>query len=185
MPRTRSLLPLAVVLALGLSGCAAVSDDGRPRVLASIYPLQFLAQEIAGDRAVVGSVTPAGAEPHDLELGSDPCRVGRERLGSLRVDSRQGVRDGAGERREERGVEPEVGVAVVIVALVAVVVGLGSVAVGVFRRRGLDVPTQREHVGRVDHGGLARAQGEGIVDRGLEARHVHEHVRAPDRAHLH
>src|SRR5690606_28608117 len=75
MPRTRSLLPLAAVLALGLSGCAAVSDDGRPQVLASIYPLQFLAQEIAGDRAVVGSVTPAGAEPHDLELAPVQVRA--------------------------------------------------------------------------------------------------------------
>ncbi len=37
-------------------------------VLASFYPLQFLAEEIGGDLVTVDSLTPPGGEPHDLQL---------------------------------------------------------------------------------------------------------------------
>lgn len=37
------------------------------RVVASFYPLYFLASEIGADKAEVFNVTPAGAEPHDYE----------------------------------------------------------------------------------------------------------------------
>jgi zinc transport system substrate-binding protein len=36
--------------------------------VAAFYPLQFVAQRIAGDQATVTSLTQPGAEPHDLEL---------------------------------------------------------------------------------------------------------------------
>ncbi len=38
------------------------------KVVASFYPLYFLAQEIGGQWATVVNITPAGAEPHDYEL---------------------------------------------------------------------------------------------------------------------
>ncbi|MGJ7440680.1 metal ABC transporter substrate-binding protein [Aquipuribacter sp. MA13-6] len=37
-------------------------------VVASFYPLQFLTERVAGDRAEVTGLTPPGAEAHDLEL---------------------------------------------------------------------------------------------------------------------
>jgi zinc transport system substrate-binding protein len=59
-----------LTLALALSGCASYAqpDDGRVHVVAGFYPLQFVAEEIGGDRVSVENLTRAGAEPHDLEL---------------------------------------------------------------------------------------------------------------------
>jgi zinc transport system substrate-binding protein len=37
-------------------------------VLASFYPLQFVAQRVGGERVTVDSLTKPGVEPHDLEL---------------------------------------------------------------------------------------------------------------------
>jgi zinc transport system substrate-binding protein len=53
-----------------LSGCggAASADDGKLKITASFYPLQYVTARITGGRAVVSSLTPPGAEPHDLEL---------------------------------------------------------------------------------------------------------------------
>lgn len=64
----RRLLPLVLALALPLTGCAASGDDGKPQVVASFYPLQFVAQEVVGDHADVTNLTKPGVEPHDLEL---------------------------------------------------------------------------------------------------------------------
>ena len=43
-------------------------DAGKLDVVASMYPVQFVVQRVAGDRASVENLTPPGAEPHDLEL---------------------------------------------------------------------------------------------------------------------
>jgi zinc transport system substrate-binding protein len=66
--RSRVLAGVAAVLAL--AGCAAPAgpDDGRIGVVAGFYPLQFLGEEIGGERVAVQNLTRAGAEPHDLEL---------------------------------------------------------------------------------------------------------------------
>jgi zinc transport system substrate-binding protein len=37
-------------------------------VVASFYPLEFVVGRVGGDRVAVTNLTPAGAEPHDLEL---------------------------------------------------------------------------------------------------------------------
>lgn len=69
----KRICALAAV-SLALAGCGqAAADDDRPEVLASIYPLQFVAEQVAGELAVVGSITPVGVEPHDLELA--PAQV--------------------------------------------------------------------------------------------------------------
>ncbi len=65
------MLVTTVVAALALTGCARGQDSGGadgPTVVTSFYPLQFVTERIAGPRVDVVSLTPPGAEPHDLEL---------------------------------------------------------------------------------------------------------------------
>ncbi len=60
------LLSLSIVL----TGCmeAGKKPTGRSmKIYASFYPMYFLASEIAGDKAEVITMIPAGAEPHDWE----------------------------------------------------------------------------------------------------------------------
>lgn len=67
--RLRPLLPvLAVVLAAPLTGCGPGSGDGRPTVVASFYPLEYVVEQLAGDHVRVVDLTSPGVEPHDLEL---------------------------------------------------------------------------------------------------------------------
>lgn len=59
--------------AVVLSGCAAFSDDnaasdGELRIVAGLYPLQWVTQRVAGHEARVENLTRPGQEPHDLEL---------------------------------------------------------------------------------------------------------------------
>ena len=70
---TDRIRPAAALLVaaglLGLAGCApADSSDGETSVLASFYPLVFVAEEVGGPEVVVESLTPAGGDPHSLEL---------------------------------------------------------------------------------------------------------------------
>jgi zinc transport system substrate-binding protein len=61
-----------VPLLLAMTGCGAGADGpgaGRLQVAAAFYPLQWVTAQVAGERADVESLTPPGAEPHDLELG--------------------------------------------------------------------------------------------------------------------
>jgi len=70
----RKPVPLLLAgAALLLSGCASDPAQQGPRLVTSVYPLEFLAREVAGDRVAVSSLTPQGAEPHDLELA--PAQV--------------------------------------------------------------------------------------------------------------
>ena len=75
-PRRRLLAPLVAVPLL-LAGCASDPGvaDGTVDVMASFYPLQFIAEQVGGDRVTVRSLTPPGAEPHDVELS--PAQVSR------------------------------------------------------------------------------------------------------------
>ncbi len=63
-----ALVAVVVAGACGTSGGGTGTADGRPRVVASFYPLFEAATRIAGGHAVVSNLTPAGSEPHDLEL---------------------------------------------------------------------------------------------------------------------
>ena len=63
-------------MALVLGGCGGSSgssgaEDGRLRVVAGFAPLAEVAARIGGDAVDVVNLTPAGAEPHDLELDTD------------------------------------------------------------------------------------------------------------------
>jgi zinc transport system substrate-binding protein len=66
----RILAAVGVVLVLGGCGGGTGSPDGRPQVVASFYPLFEAAQRVGGDRVQVRNLTPAGSEPHDLELNT-------------------------------------------------------------------------------------------------------------------
>lgn len=65
--RTRAALLIALVLAVPGCGSADPQDD-RLDVVASFYPLAFLAEEIGGLRVRVVDLTPPGTEAHDVEL---------------------------------------------------------------------------------------------------------------------
>ncbi|QWC85811.1 metal ABC transporter substrate-binding protein [Nocardioidaceae bacterium] len=78
---TAGCLTLTGCGALGLSddeGTTGVSSasageiapvEGSPQVVAAFYPLAWVSEQIAGDRADVVNLTTPGGEPHDLELG--------------------------------------------------------------------------------------------------------------------
>ncbi|MEU3449600.1 metal ABC transporter substrate-binding protein [Streptomyces thermolilacinus] len=52
----------------GSSGGAEKNKDGKLDVVASFYPMEFLAEQIGGDKVSVTTLTRPGVEPHDLEL---------------------------------------------------------------------------------------------------------------------
>lgn len=73
------LVGLALVPAVVLGGLAACGDDDSDdssgsdtiSVVASFYPVAEAAERVGGDRVDVENLTPAGTEPHDLELTPD------------------------------------------------------------------------------------------------------------------
>ena len=75
----------ATALALAASGCGgggeSAGSDDRMQVVAGFYPLAFAAEEVAGNRVEVTNLTPAGGEPHDVELS--PRDVERVRSADL------------------------------------------------------------------------------------------------------
>ena len=64
------LLSLLAAAACAGSGSPSTptSTPGQLRIAAAFYPLQFIAQRVAGEHATVVNLTQPGAEPHDLEL---------------------------------------------------------------------------------------------------------------------
>lgn len=70
--RVTAVLAATVLTALTLAGCArSTAGAGQVSVVASFYPLAEVASEIGGGRVHVTNLTPAGTEPHDLELTTD------------------------------------------------------------------------------------------------------------------
>jgi len=69
-PTTRLGAAAAILVApLLLAGCGDDATAGSgPRIVASFYPLQYVAERVAGDRARVVNLTKPGQEPHDAEL---------------------------------------------------------------------------------------------------------------------
>ncbi|GAA1691186.1 metal ABC transporter substrate-binding protein [Kribbella sp. NPDC056951] len=69
----------AVLAAVTLAGCggdsAAGGSGGKLDVVASFYPLEFIARTVGGDAVNVTTLTAPGVEPHDLEL--TPKQVGQ------------------------------------------------------------------------------------------------------------
>ncbi|MFJ8729986.1 metal ABC transporter substrate-binding protein [Streptomyces bauhiniae] len=72
---------IAAVTALGLGTLSACSDSsaasggtGKFDVVASFYPMAYLAERIGGDHVHVTTLTSPGQEPHDLEIS--PRQIG-------------------------------------------------------------------------------------------------------------
>jgi zinc transport system substrate-binding protein len=58
-----------ILVAVGcVTGCGSGDVGNRTRVVAAFYPLAYAAERIGGSAVDVENLTPAGAEPHDLEL---------------------------------------------------------------------------------------------------------------------
>lgn len=76
----RRLIPtaaLATATVLGLTALTACSSDAADKnsedkldVVASFYPMEYLAKEIGGDDVEVTGLTEPGQEPHDLEISA-------------------------------------------------------------------------------------------------------------------
>jgi zinc transport system substrate-binding protein len=69
--KTRWLLACAVVAVTVGAPAGTATAESRRSVVASFYPIAYAAQRVGGDRVRVTNLTPAGAEPHDLELTPD------------------------------------------------------------------------------------------------------------------
>ena len=81
--RHPSAVPTLAAAALVLVGCASTPSGaasgteqpgGAVQVLASFYPLQYVTEKVGGDLVEVSSLTPPGAEPHDVELSPRQVR---------------------------------------------------------------------------------------------------------------
>ena len=68
---TRIILT-TILCAAAVAGCSenggSEDSSGTTRVVAGFYPLAFAAEEVGDESVEVTNLTPAGAEPHDLEL---------------------------------------------------------------------------------------------------------------------
>lgn len=119
---SRIVLLCAATTAAAASGCGGAASGTT--VVASLYPLAYAAQQVAGSEVRVDDLTPPGAEPHDLELTARD--VGRLQKAALVVyvghgfqpavedalDGRSGpsldVLEEARPLRSGRGVDPHV-----------------------------------------------------------------------------
>lgn len=67
MPTPLTLV--AGLLATSLTACTGdAAGQDRPTVATSFYPLEYVAERVAGEHATVINLTPPGVEPHDLSL---------------------------------------------------------------------------------------------------------------------
>jgi len=64
------LLAAALLVLAATTSCAGAqpADDGRLQVVASFYPLQFVAERVGGDAVRVENLTPPRGHAHNLEL---------------------------------------------------------------------------------------------------------------------
>jgi zinc transport system substrate-binding protein len=70
----RAIIILVCLATVAASCGGSRHTSGKERVVAAFYPLAFAAQRIGGGKVEVANLTPAGAEPHDLEVTPDTVR---------------------------------------------------------------------------------------------------------------
>ncbi len=68
----RLVASAAVLLACAVAcgGAGSASGSGKTTVVGAFYPLVYAAEEIGGRGVAVTNLTPAGVEPHDVELSA-------------------------------------------------------------------------------------------------------------------
>jgi len=64
----RLLAGMVVLISLIGAGAGVAQAASKQSVVAAFYPVAYAAQRVGGNRVDVTNLTPAGAEPHDLEL---------------------------------------------------------------------------------------------------------------------
>src|ERR1041384_4603150 len=74
---------LAVGVATAATGCSSSDSDaaaanGKLDVVAAFYPLQYVTQQVGGDRVSVTNLVEPGTEPHDLELSPKQVAEGTD-----------------------------------------------------------------------------------------------------------
>ncbi len=68
----RAIAPaLAAATLVGVAAAGPAAAGGRVDAAAAFYPLAEAVRQVGGSRVRVNDLTPAGAEPHDLELDTD------------------------------------------------------------------------------------------------------------------
>jgi zinc transport system substrate-binding protein len=74
------ILMCAASLAVCMAGCGttAAGAPGKETVAASFYPLAYAAEEVGDGGVEVSNLTPAGSEPHDLEVSPQDVAAIRE-----------------------------------------------------------------------------------------------------------
>jgi zinc transport system substrate-binding protein len=121
--RAVAVAATAALLSVTITACgtdADGADDGRVQVLASFYPLQFVAEQVAGDLADVGNLTPPAADPHEMELS--PARA-REISTADVVVTLHGFQPAVDEAIEARAPQHVVDAADIVTLLSAEVTG--------------------------------------------------------------
>ena len=112
--RARRCVVVVMLLgAVALSACAQSSDGATSRrpgtpldVVAAFYPLQFVAERVGGAFVRVTNLTPAGAEPHDVELGAkDLVRMRRADVVVYLADVSPAVDDAVGVAAKSRSLD--------------------------------------------------------------------------------
>jgi zinc transport system substrate-binding protein len=105
------VLTTLIAAVLAVAGCGATTDaanggngHGGLDLVASFYPLQWTARQVAGPGAQVGSLTKPGAEPHDLELTpQDVAKVSDADLVIYLKGFQPAVDDAVGQEAGDRG----------------------------------------------------------------------------------
>jgi zinc transport system substrate-binding protein len=142
--RITTLLVAATALTIA-SGCSTATQGGAARtsVVAAFYPLAYAAEQIGGDGVRVEDLTPAGAEPHDIELApSDVAHIDAADVflyvgGGFQPAVEQAARDASGRKVDvlttalhqngddgtDQGIDPHVWLDPTLYARVARVVG--------------------------------------------------------------
>src|SRR4051794_35646345 len=79
-------IALAVAGTLALAACSTAAESvaagtGTLEVMASIYPLQYVTEQVGGEHVQVSPITPPGVDAHDLELSPNAvAELGRADL---------------------------------------------------------------------------------------------------------
>ncbi|MEV6250512.1 metal ABC transporter substrate-binding protein [Streptomyces sp. NPDC051742] len=151
-------LGLVSLSACGTSDAAGKDSGGKLDVVASFYPMQYLAEQIGGDHVAVNTLTKPGVEPHDLEL--KPKQIGE--LGEADVILYlKGIQPAVDEAISQAGVENTVDA-----ATLTELEAHGTSTGGHEGEAGHEGETAEEHAG---HAGEEHAEEEAGHDHGSEA----------------
>jgi zinc transport system substrate-binding protein len=74
----KKMIGAAILLLMTLGACGGGGEKGgeasKPKAVTAFYPLEFVAKRVAAKKAEISNLTPAGVEPHDLDLTSGQIR---------------------------------------------------------------------------------------------------------------